>query len=223
MPAPAFTHCWKADLSAGGAVDLSVLSPTEHARRARFHYDAHRQTYGRAHVFLRQILARYTGIRPEKLLFGTELREKPTLLAPEPLHFNLSYRADCALLALSNRYPVGTDVEPLRPVIDAEALIDQLFSAAEKTALRHSPTVDWTRLFYGIWTRKEAYAKAQGMGLALPFAEFSVLINRADTAEWCQPAGVQLANVPVAADYLGAVGALTTVSAVTWQHYQFPA
>jgi len=223
VPAPSFTHCWKADLSAGGAADLSVLSPTEHARCARFRHDTHRHTYGRAHIFLRQILARYTGIRPEKLIFGTELRDKPTLLTPEPLHFNLSYRADWALLALSNRYPVGADVEPLRPVIDAEALIDQLFSAAEKTALHHTPTADWTRLFYGIWTRKEAYAKAQGMGMALPFAGFSVLTNRPGTANWCQPTGVQLAGVPVAADYLGAVGALTTAPAVTWQHHQYSA
>ena len=146
----------------------------EHQRLARLRTPALRQTYGRAHAFLRAVLARYTGLAASKLPFECDANNKPRL-AGLPLHFNLSHRPGRALLAVSNAGPVGADVEPLQPLADADALVQQLFSTDEQAALRATEPAGWWPLFYFIWTRKEAYAKALGIGVGMEFAAFSAL------------------------------------------------
>jgi 4'-phosphopantetheinyl transferase len=221
-PTP-FLHCWQANLAAdhpAWATAPAWLSAAERTRQARLRTPALRQTYGRAHGFLRGVLATYTELLPSTLLFDTELRNKP-ILAPPTLHFNLSYRAEWALLAVSNRYPVGADIEPLAPLRDADALVAELFSEPEQAALCAAEPADWWPLFYTIWTRKEAYAKALGMGLALPFAGFSVLAAEGSRApRLLAPAGVQLSTFAVGTEHMGALAALGVVS-LPLQHFDF--
>ncbi|MGI4874111.1 MAG: 4'-phosphopantetheinyl transferase family protein [Janthinobacterium lividum] len=167
-----FLHAWHADLAAD--YSAADLAPAERERLTRLRTPTLRQTYGRAHVFLRAVLSHYTGVSASDLLISPDSNGKPTL-THFALHFNLSYRPGCALLAVSDAGPVGADVEPLQPLPDAAALVQQLFSAPEQAALHAVEPGGWWALFYTIWTRKEAYAKALGMGLGMEFAEFSVV------------------------------------------------
>lgn len=223
-PTP-FLHCWQADLAADHPVWATApawLSAAERARQAHLRTPALRQTYGRAHGLLRGVLSTYTGLSPSNLYFATELRDKPVLVPPT-LHFNLSYRAGRALLALANHCPVGADVEPLTPLRDADVLIAELFSEPERAALRTAEPAAWWPLFYTIWTRKEAYAKALGMGLALPFAGFSVLAaagGRAPTL--LAPAGAQLSSFTAGAGHVGAVAVLNAAP-LPIRHFDFQA
>ncbi|QKG55793.1 4'-phosphopantetheinyl transferase superfamily protein [Hymenobacter sp. BRD128] len=172
-----FLHIWQADLIAdypSWAVAEATLSPAELGRQARLRTATLRQTFGRAHGFLRAVLAVYTSQAARLLAFSTTDLGKPQL-PDTAIHFSLSYRPGRALLAVSNAASVGADVEPLRPLADAAALVADLFSPTEQAALRAAPPEGWWPLFYTIWTRKEAYAKALGMGLTMPFAGFSVL------------------------------------------------
>src|SRR5438874_2067680 len=56
---------------------------------------------------------------------------------------------------------------------DVERLATTL-APDEVTALRALAPPARERAFFAVWTRKEAYAKARGLGLALPFEEFTV-------------------------------------------------
>ncbi|MGI4744145.1 MAG: 4'-phosphopantetheinyl transferase family protein [Janthinobacterium lividum] len=221
-PTP-FLHCWQADLAAdhpAWATAPAWLSAAERARQARLRTPALRQAYGRAHGLLRGVLAAYTGLLPSNLTFATELRDKPVLVPPT-VYFNLSYRASWALLALANHYPVGADVEPLVPLENAGALVAELFSGPEQAALRAAEPAAWWPLFYTIWTRKEAYAKALGMGLALPFAGFSVLATAGGRAPvLLVPAGAQLSSFAAGNGHVGAVAALGAAPLLV-QHFDF--
>lgn len=227
MPAP-FLHCWHADLTADhpawGPAETS-LSEAERARQARFRTGALRQTYGRAHGFLRAVLGRYAGLAPGAVAFGAEPLGKPVLLAPRRVQFNLSYRAGRVLLAVADRWEVGADVETLLPMTDALALVQELFSAPEQAALRAAaPGPAWEALFYTIWTRKEAYAKALGMGLSLPFAGFSVLAPSADGAvQLVAPAGSYLASFAAGPGHRGALAALGPPVGLEPAHFNYPA
>jgi 4'-phosphopantetheinyl transferase len=75
-------------------------------------------------------------------------------------------------------------------------------------------------LFYLIWTRKEAYAKALGMGLALPFAAFSGLAPGSPPRP-TSPAGATLLSFAAGAGWQGSVAALTPVPAA--QHFDYAA
>ncbi len=218
-----FLHIWQADLAADNpdwsAAEAS-LSAAELARLARLRTPALRQTYARAHGFLRSILSQYTGQPHAAIELTTDANGKP-ILTGHHLSFNLSYRPGRALLALSNAGPVGADLEPLIPLPDAAPLIADLFSPPEQAALRAADPTDYWPLFYLIWTRKEAYAKALGMGLALPFREFSVL------APGCPPqlgvpAKITLQSFPVGAGWQGAAAVLTAITEPFTRYFQYP-
>ncbi len=224
---PSFLHCWHADLAAEhpawGPAE-GALSGAERARQARFRFPALRQTYGRAHGFLRAVLGHYAGLAPGAVAFTAELRGKPALPAPCRVQFNLSYRAGRALLAVSDGCAVGADVETLSPMTDSLALVPELFSGPEQAVLRAAaPGADWEALFYTIWTRKEAYAKALGMGLSLPFAGFSVLEfdeNRA--VRLVAPVGAYLASFAAGPGHRGALAALHGPVGLAPRHFTFP-
>jgi len=206
-----FLHLWQADLASAlppWAAAEATLSAAETARQARLRTPVLRQTYGRAHGFLRAVLSQYTGQPASDLVIHSDIQGKP-VLPGFGLHFNLSYRPGRALLAVSDAYPVGVDVEPLAPLADAAALIRELYTPAEQAALRAAAPADYWRLFYTIWTRKEAYAKALGRGIGMPFNTFSVLdFEPGRPLAFTAPAGAGLHHWAVGAGYQGAVATL---------------
>jgi len=181
-----------------------------------------RQTYGRAHGLVRAVLGAYVGQPATHLTLTADANGKP-ILANGELHFNLSYRAGWALLAVSDAYAVGADVEPLTPLVDAAALVQELFAPSEQQALRAAAPADYWPLFYTIWTRKEAYAKALGMGLTLPFGAFSVLeVSTAGPPLLTGPAGASLHSFAAGPGYVGAVAVLA-VGAAAPRFFSYPA
>lgn len=220
-----FLHCWQADLAAdypGWPAAEATLSAAELARQARLRTSALRQTYGRAHGFLREVLAMHNSLSANELRFTPDSNGKPQL-AVGGLHFNLSYRPGRALLAVSNAGPVGADVEPLTPLADAAALIAELFAPAEQAALRAAAPADYWPLFYLIWTRKEAYAKALGMGLGMPFAAFSVLEFRPGAPPVrTAPTGCHLLSFSAGTGYQGAIATLGSAVKPVIQHFSYP-
>jgi 4'-phosphopantetheinyl transferase len=64
------------------------------------------------------------------------------------------------------------DVENLRRDLDYQALMSRVFAPAEIFALNSMPPLKQRNHFYSLWTMKEAYIKARGMGLSLPLDGF---------------------------------------------------
>lgn len=221
---PPFLHIWRADLTTrhpGWLAAEATLSVPEQSRQARLRTLALRQTYGRAHGFLRMVLELYTFQSARFLALSTDHRNKPQLPG-SGLHFNLSYRPGRALVVLSDAGPVGADVEALALLPGAAALVADLFSPAEQEALRAAVPGAWWPLFYTIWTRKESYAKALGMGLATPFAGFSVLAPGTDGPPLLTaPAGACLHSFAVGGGYQGAATVLAPATPAP-QHFSYP-
>ena len=216
-----FYHCWRARLGPVPPAALVTLSAAEQARHGRFLAAVPAQTYAGAHLFLRAVLSRYTGHPPAALALGIDARQKPVLATAPPLWFNLSYRAGWALLAVSNQGEVGADVEETRPVAGAEALVNHLFSPPERAVLRAAGRAAWRALFYAIWTRKEAWAKLSGRGLALHFAGFSVACRRGAGMAWRVPGRGQLTGFALDENYVGAL-ACAAAEPIDWQHFEYP-
>src|SRR5437879_4078669 len=126
-------HLWAAPLdlpAASLAAFASTLSPDEQARAARFHFDRDRGRFISGRGFLRAVLGRYLQTDPSQLKFAYSPRGKPTLAAPpgNELHFNLAHSDGLALVAVTRVCPVGVDVERIRPLRDAEGIIERFFS-----------------------------------------------------------------------------------------------
>ncbi len=172
-------HVWKADLEPSAAqvqCFVEILSPDERARAARFHFARDRDRWTVARGQLRALLARYLGGLPDQFRFSLGPHGKPALAAPAGTHlrFNLSHSAGLALYAVARGREVGVDVEALRPDFATDEIAERFFSPTERRALRAVPPERRCEAFFACWTRKEAYIKARGLGLAIPLDAFDV-------------------------------------------------
>ncbi len=154
--------------------DAGALSPGEVAAASDRMTVRARHSYIAAHAAVRRILSEYTGRDPAALkLRRTELG-KPELVPAEGWHFSLSRTADFAVSAVSRDGPVGIDCEAVTPRAAIADLLDYACSPEETADMHGVEGAERIAAFFRIWTRKEAVAKALGLGLHLPFDTFTV-------------------------------------------------
>jgi 4'-phosphopantetheinyl transferase len=165
-------HIWAATLLKSAEHILlchEMLSPDELDRASRFHFDRDRNRFIIGRGSLRAILGRYLNREPGQLQFDYNARGKPALAGSAgegPLHFNLAHSNDLMLLAVTRVSAIGVDVERLRPLDDAEDMAEKFFSACESSKLKELPNAKKSAAFFNLWTRKEAWLKATGEGIA---------------------------------------------------------
>lgn len=172
-------HVWQANLAEWEpqAARLAArLSADERARMARFRDPALAARYGARRGLLRELLGRCLGQDPAALVFSLNEFGKPALNGGP--HFNVSHSGQLMLVALSDRQPVGVDLERIgaEPISDQEA--ERVLSAEEQAAWRNLPGEELAEAFFRVWVRKEAVLKALGVGLNIEPDTFSVGLGR---------------------------------------------
>lgn len=212
-------HVWQhnLDVAASDLVQLrQILSPEECARADRFHFEVDRRRSVIGRGYLRLLLGLVLDAPAKELRFEYDEFGKPGL-APGPrrqLQFNLSHSGELILIAITVGRAVGVDVEKIRTDLDPDRIATRFFSASERQILASLPVSARYQAFFTCWTRKEAYLKAQGVGLSLPLDQFDVsfladeepllVATRPDSAE---AANWRLLALDVPADYRGALAA----------------
>jgi len=158
----------------------ALLSQDEITRADRFHFESDRQNFTATRALLRILLAAYVACDPKELTFLYGEREKPSLAPPlggGQVEFNVSHSGARALIAIARGRAVGVDLEQIRDNLDHQALAKRFFSPTEQSALSALDASEQCIGFFRCWTRKEAYIKAHGSGLALPLNAFDVSIS----------------------------------------------
>jgi 4'-phosphopantetheinyl transferase len=195
--APETLHIWQVEIDALAAETPALhtlLAADEQAHAARYRFAADKAAYVTVRGLLRMLLGAYLQCAPHSLQFTYNEYGKP-LLAGGPA-FNVSHTRQVALLAFTAAESVGVDVERVRPEIVSDALAREVMSAWELAQFRAGG--GRTELFFEIWTRKEAYIKALGTGLATPLPSVTVLAQ-AEIGDY------SLYPLPIAvADHVGA-------------------
>ncbi len=178
---PNALHLWRLPLDLPPetqAMVAGLLSPEERARAERFYFEADGRHFAAARGQLRQVLAAHTGLSPERVSLTADAHGKPHLtLDPLPLHFNLAHSGAWALVVVARLWPVGVDLEKVRPDLERDAIAQRYFAPREAQRLSTLPPADQLPAFFRCWTRKEAYVKARGAGLSLPLDEFEVSLE----------------------------------------------
>lgn len=169
-------HVWTVDLDLppdSVCELLNALSGEERVRAARYRTTETRLRFIAAHGALRRILARYVDMPADRLCFENAVSGKPCIKG-SPLPFNLSHSDGLAVCAVAALGQVGVDVERIRPVTDADALVKRHFAPGEARHLASLPPPDRDPAFFSTWTRKEAFLKATAEGLQRPLDSFEV-------------------------------------------------
>lgn len=161
---------WRVSLDTlGGESDRlrSWLSPDELERARRFHFERDRIRFTLCRGALRWILARHLDADPAAIGFAYGPSGKPALAGnnAERIRFNVSYSDGLAVVAVSLRHEVGVDVERVRPVPEAAAILERHFSRETVAHWRGLSVEQQPEAFLLSWVQHEAEVKRSGQGL----------------------------------------------------------
>ena len=147
---------------------LSGLVSAGHAKAAeRYRFDADRRRTLLAHALLDHEVSLSHPDMPLPVDPVVDEYGKPHLYPvglPE-FHFSLSHSGDHSICAVSSG-PVGADIEKIGN--DKENIAERFFAEEERNYISDADS------FYMIWTLKESFMKALGLGMRLPMESFTV-------------------------------------------------
>jgi 4'-phosphopantetheinyl transferase len=127
----------------------------------------------RARAATRDVLARTLGVSPATLTLTRECarcgdaRHGKPVLVGEPLSFNVTHSGARALVAVGAAgHAIGVDAEEVQPRAHAvEKLAARTLNPEELARWRAVPETDQLTAYLQLWTAKEAYLKAIGVGI----------------------------------------------------------
>lgn len=141
--------------------------------RARV-FEQHRHEYRVTRALCRAVLARYVDLAPAELRFRRNAYGRPALDPPGRIAFNLTNTVELVAIAVTDEGELGLDAEPLARADQILALAETVFTSFERRELSQlAPALQRTRAVQ-LWTLKEAYMKARGMGFAIPVQSFEI-------------------------------------------------
>ncbi|KAM3406685.1 hypothetical protein ACQJBY_000645 [Aegilops geniculata] len=167
-----------------------LLSPSEREYADSMKATLLRKDAVLSRALLRTTLSRYTGykIDPRSFEFKKNKFGKPEVLWPQddstaeqPLHFNISHTTSLIACGIAINARIGIDIEEKKrnTTKNILSLARRYFTPSEVNYLSEISDSDAQRKeFLKLWTLKEAYVKALGMGFSgAPFSTFSLMLD----------------------------------------------
>ena len=204
-------HVWKVNVN-NSELDINsffsdFLSDDEKKRAVRLKSEKDKRRFVVSRGLLRQNLGHYMDTNPAQIVFDYNSHGKPSIRTDDNkknIKFNVSHSRDIAIYAICLNKEIGVDVEYIRDVGTADKIVKRFFTEEEKS-FYSSLSDDKKKLgFFTLWTRKEAYSKARGMGIGLPLKDFDISLvqsetNGANKSKW------SLIDLDIDNDYLAAL------------------
>jgi 4'-phosphopantetheinyl transferase len=167
---------------------LALLTVDERAQHQRFIPPGKRHEFLVARVLTRTVLSRELGCAPMDVHFTKNQWGRPDVAG---LHFNLTHTDGLVAMLVSREHEVGCDTELLSRAPKLLALGSNVFAPKELGDLAALPEDERAQRAVTLWTLKESYIKARGMGLALALDGFAFRFS---------PSGVHLEVEPALND-----------------------
>jgi 4'-phosphopantetheinyl transferase len=141
-----------------------VLSRSERARAMQIRNAERRKRYVADHAWAHERIGALLGLAPADVPFQVDARGAPTVAGTD-VYLSLSHHTQWIALAVSDDAPVGVDVLAVPDDIGYLADTAIVLSPDEIAFVRSSAPDRRASAFAHCWVRKEAYAKASGVGL----------------------------------------------------------
>lgn len=155
----------------------AILNQEEQARSQRFKFHRHRRESLATRALVRNALSHDRPVPPQAWHFTANLHGKPAIEPDCGLRFNASNSVGLVVCLVAESAEVGVDVESFTRAEGMLKVAPEVFSAAERAQLEALPVDRKLDRALSLWTLKEAYIKARGLGLAIPLDKFSFLFE----------------------------------------------
>ncbi len=172
-------HVWYCNIDDVRDADLlarydALMTDGERVRHRRYYFERDRHMFLITRALVRTVLSHYADCEPAAWRFGANEYGRPHIVGPvSGPFFNLSNTPGLVACAVAHTERVGVDVEKITRRTEPLNIASRFFSASEVASLTSVPECEQRERFFALWTLKEAYIKARGMGLAIPLGQFS--------------------------------------------------
>ncbi|MCD6026452.1 MAG: 4-phosphopantetheinyl transferase [Solimicrobium sp.] len=153
---------------------LLKLSPSEKKHFNTLHIPTVKREYLITRALIRSALSYYADVTPLDWEFVTNKYGCPRLaqrFSKLQLAFNITHSNGAVACLIARGYNVGLDIEQISRKTNFSDFAEMVLSPYEQATLNSqqigSAKYDFDFLHY--WTLKEAYSKALGLGLSIPF------------------------------------------------------
>lgn len=188
---------------------LALINPEERARAARFINPDHGENFALVRGTLRRCLASYLGIDAGDIEFIFNQYGKPAVTPAQnkiELHFNVSHSHQMAAFGFTIGRRVGIDIEAIKSLKDMQGLTQHICSPEELAEFSALADHDRKDAFFRLWTRKEAFIKADGQGLSMGLRSIYLGLDESTEQRPVQYQGIWLKNwlvkdLPCVSDY----------------------
>ncbi|WP_319781154.1 4'-phosphopantetheinyl transferase superfamily protein [Maridesulfovibrio sp.] len=147
-----------------------ILSPQERSRAGKYKFARHREKYTARRVLLRLWLAGELSEPPHEIRIGYTSHGKLFLgqqkSNPPLTDFNMSHSSNSLALAIHRTGRIGIDIEYERTQPDIITMLETICTPEEFRFLKSLSLSEMKSACYQLWTAKEAYLKAIGVGLS---------------------------------------------------------
>lgn len=114
------------------------------------------------------------GLREAKTKIALGENEKPFFPDYPEIYFNVSH-SEKMVLAVFADTEIGCDIEYIAPI--KMKIAKRFFCQAEYEFIMQQQEEKQTETFYRLWTLKESFMKATGLGMKLPMDSFCVYLG----------------------------------------------
>jgi len=174
-----------------------AINEEERARAARFLNPAHGDQFALVRGSLRCCLAAYLDIPANKIEFEFNQYGKPLIRPAQnamALQFNVSHSHHMAVFVFTLRQRIGIDIEYMKPLKNMAGLAQHVCSPGEWREFNALDGSQCEAAFFRLWTRKEAFIKANGQGLSMGLRSIYVGLQETDIINRVQYEGHWLGN-----------------------------
>jgi 4'-phosphopantetheinyl transferase len=154
-----------------------LLSEDERVRWHAFRLEPLRREYLTTRALVRTALSQHHPLAPEAWRFQVNRYGKPSPAQECGLRFNVSNSLGLVVCLVAQGAEVGVDLESYERAGEIARLSGTVFSPIELAQLEELHGSEKRDRALRLWTLKEAYLKAQGMGLSLALSKFSFLFG----------------------------------------------
>jgi 4'-phosphopantetheinyl transferase len=156
----------------------ALLAPDERRRYLEVRPGPRRREYLAGRALVRTALSRYRPVAPADWAFRAGARGRPEPDPENGLRFNLSHCDGLVVCAVAEGRAVGVDAEPEARAAAVARLAPRVLSPEEIAGLERLAGGEARALrALELWTLKESYAKALGVGLSIPLRRINFTLR----------------------------------------------
>ncbi len=153
---------------------LARLTNEERTRHDALVFAENRLEFLLTRALSRWVLARWEKTKPLDLNFRRTKHGQPILDPSSDTRFNLTNTIGLVACVVSRSRGVGIDAEPLAEGARILDVAKTVFTRAERDALARLSEANRLHRAVELWTYKEAYMKARGLGMSIAPERFAV-------------------------------------------------